>query len=313
MLLRELEGIDWKEREKAELKRPSPDFAEKAISSPMGGGVVSVELRPSRSSEIPDAVGEVDDRSESCVSGFIFTKTVAASRSWTCWCLEMSSFEVTAHAGSCSHLHDMSTLANSDDYMKRCCGTPQEYTHMCFVRQLLCLYPFPQRSHLSSVADRFPSPLMRCEPSLARRLRCLMLMGLVVVDAPSTAVLLGEFFRSAPLRPMYDPKFDEAPTEAASAPRRELSPLRWAVVAGLVPSCPVSLSTAAVAAAAAALLAALDFLRVTLWFTLTAPREMEWEWCRPDRGFEAVRPIGRESWQRTAGQRQFRRTANSNT
>ena len=121
---------------------------------------------------------------------------------------------------------------------------------MCLVRQLLCLYPFPQRSHLSSVVDRFPSPLTRCEPSLARRLRFLVLTGLVVVEVPSRAPL-GEFLRSLPPRPIYDPKFEEAPTEVDSAPRRELRPLRCDV-AGLVPSCLFSLRTAAAAAAAAA-------------------------------------------------------------
>lgn len=67
----------------------------KIPSSPVGGGVVSAELLPSRSSEIPEAVGEVEERSDSPVgwwwstddagvSGFIFTRTDAASRSWTC-------------------------------------------------------------------------------------------------------------------------------------------------------------------------------------------------------------------------------------
>lgn len=66
------------------------------------------------------------------------------------------------------------------------------HTHICFVRQLPCLYPFPQRSHLSSVADRFPSPLIKCEPSLARRPRFFVLTGLEAVAeevvVPSTAV-----------------------------------------------------------------------------------------------------------------------------
>jgi hypothetical protein len=87
-------------------------------SSPVGGGVVSVELNSPRSSEMPETVGEVDDRSESTVrrpsdevgeSWFILTRTVAASSSWTCWCLEISNLEVYAHAGSCSHLPMMST------------------------------------------------------------------------------------------------------------------------------------------------------------------------------------------------------------
>jgi hypothetical protein len=107
--VKELEGTDWKDREKAEalwsLKWwcASACFVGKAISSPTGGGVVSVELRPSLSSEIPDTVGDADERSESTGRGasaagsestFILTRTVAASRSWTCWCLEMRSFEV---------------------------------------------------------------------------------------------------------------------------------------------------------------------------------------------------------------------------
>lgn len=81
---------------------PSPGFVVKTPSSLMGGGVVSVELKPPRSSDIPDAVGEADERSESPVAGisqsegswFMVTRTEAASSSWTCWCLEMSSLEV---------------------------------------------------------------------------------------------------------------------------------------------------------------------------------------------------------------------------
>jgi hypothetical protein len=38
-------------------------------------------------------------------SAFIATKTDAASRSCTCWCLEISSLEVNCHWGVCSHLH----------------------------------------------------------------------------------------------------------------------------------------------------------------------------------------------------------------
>lgn len=68
-------------------------------------------------------------------------------------------------------------------------GLEWKYTHICFVKQLLCLYPFPHRSHLSSVNDRFPSPLIRCEPSLARRLRCFVLTGRLV-DAVSSPLWL---------------------------------------------------------------------------------------------------------------------------
>lgn len=62
-------------------------------SSPMGGGVVSVELNSSRISEMPEAVGEAEDRSDSpeppasegaAGSWFMVMRTVAASRSWTC-------------------------------------------------------------------------------------------------------------------------------------------------------------------------------------------------------------------------------------
>jgi hypothetical protein len=49
-------------------------------------------------------------------------------------------------------------------------------TDRCFVRQLLCLYPFPHLSHLRSLAlARLPSPFERREPSLARRFRDLEL------------------------------------------------------------------------------------------------------------------------------------------
>ncbi|KAF4276696.1 hypothetical protein CNMCM8689_005956 [Aspergillus fumigatus] len=44
-----------------------------------------------------------------------------------------------------------------------------EYTHICLDKQLPCLYPFPQRSQRSSAKARFPSPLTKCDPSLARR------------------------------------------------------------------------------------------------------------------------------------------------
>lgn len=52
---------------------------------PDGGGVVSSELL----SEAPSA--EVE---ESGGVGFMETRIDAASKSWTCWCLEIRSFEV---------------------------------------------------------------------------------------------------------------------------------------------------------------------------------------------------------------------------
>lgn len=68
-------------------------------SSLCGGGVVSVELKScsSRISEEPDAAGEDVSLSLAVPSAFIATKTEAASRSWTCWCFEMSNFEVYCH------------------------------------------------------------------------------------------------------------------------------------------------------------------------------------------------------------------------
>lgn len=44
-------------------------------------------------------------REEPGLFGFILTSTVAASRSWTCWCFDIRSLEVYDHAGSCSHLY----------------------------------------------------------------------------------------------------------------------------------------------------------------------------------------------------------------
>jgi hypothetical protein len=72
-----------------------------------------------------------------------------------------------------------------------------EDTHICLDKQLPCLYPFPQRSQRSSVMERFPSPLTRCDPSLARRFRFLLLSDLstAVVDDESLEVL-GEVLRA---------------------------------------------------------------------------------------------------------------------
>lgn len=101
--LMELDGMDWNERENAELLLMLkffawcvwPGYGIDVPSSPVGGGVVSVELRPFRNSIEPEAVGDEDEPSEStagsvsCVvsgsgSSFMFTSTVAASSSWTC-------------------------------------------------------------------------------------------------------------------------------------------------------------------------------------------------------------------------------------
>jgi hypothetical protein len=44
-------------------------------------------------------------------------------------------------------------------------------TNKCFVKQLLCLYPFPHFSHLSSTRLLFFPSLVRGCPSLARLTR----------------------------------------------------------------------------------------------------------------------------------------------
>lgn len=89
------------------------------MASMCGGGVVSAELRSLWISEYPEAAGEAESWSlakksrvesggdaEALRPLFIVTSTDAASRSWTCWCFEMSSLEVRDHSGVCSHLAD---------------------------------------------------------------------------------------------------------------------------------------------------------------------------------------------------------------
>lgn len=90
--------------------------------------MVSAELCLSFNSEKPEAVGDADSASlgnplaesggvpalaasasaaaasSSFGTLFMATNTLAASRSWTCWCLEISNFDVYDHSGVCSHL-----------------------------------------------------------------------------------------------------------------------------------------------------------------------------------------------------------------
>lgn len=64
--------------------RESDEAADGPQSSLIGGGLVSLLLRPERRSDTPD---EADERSEAAmvwVSGFMLTRTEAASSSWTC-------------------------------------------------------------------------------------------------------------------------------------------------------------------------------------------------------------------------------------
>ena len=75
--VKELDGTDWNERGNAEallmlkfLWCPKPEFGMDVPSSPVGGGVVSVELRPFRNSSEPETVGEADEPSESFTGRF---------------------------------------------------------------------------------------------------------------------------------------------------------------------------------------------------------------------------------------------------
>jgi hypothetical protein len=79
------------------------------MASNWGGGVVSADPR-SGCSEYPLAAGDAESRSliksraesggvvvvGAATAGVLFmaTRTEAASRSWTCWCLEIKSLEV---------------------------------------------------------------------------------------------------------------------------------------------------------------------------------------------------------------------------
>lgn len=168
-------------------------------------------------------------------------------------------------------------------------GTIGGYTHICFVKQLLCLYPFPQRSQRSSLATRFPSPRFRFDPSLARRFLLLVLTGFAPEALPSAAefssIALGEVLRSEPaftLRDKEDDRADVAPRELDSRPLRPAR-LRRCDAIGMVTGSPLSFMVAATAAAALAAAAeAILFRRVTRWLVLTAPSDIECacEWFR---------------------------------
>lgn len=63
--------------------------------NPWGGGVVSSELdEPSFVEELPSLIDAPDKEAGGVVLGFIETRIEAASRSWTCWCLEIRSLDV---------------------------------------------------------------------------------------------------------------------------------------------------------------------------------------------------------------------------
>lgn len=173
---------------------------------------MSTELR-SCGSESADAGGDAESWSllkslaesggvevESSGTLFIATRTDAASRSWTCWCFEMRSFDVRDHSGVCSHLpiqesqhksgqsitEDDSTrygdggergglphqvgMGSSKCVLKRGGSLRRMGTNKCLVKQLLCLYPLPHFSQRSSGRFFLPS-LTRGWPSLALLMR----------------------------------------------------------------------------------------------------------------------------------------------
>ncbi len=87
-----------------------PEGLLKVLGSTCGGGVVSAELKVSSlGSDEPEAAGEEELSPSgyliaSSSGWFMVTSTEAASSSCTCWCFEISSLEVYAHSGVCSHL-----------------------------------------------------------------------------------------------------------------------------------------------------------------------------------------------------------------
>ena len=180
-----------------------------------------------------------------------------------------------------------------------------EYTHICLDKQLPCLYPFPQRSQRSSAMARLPSLLTRGEPSLARRLRFLVVEAVPGADAVAVAAsgvgdgpaALGAEEKLAAteegswltpglfiLREKYEGgvKPEGAPTELDSTSGLRPLPRRLAGM-GMAAGSPLGSLTEAATAAATALAAAVVVTllrRVMRWLGFTAPSEMEWEWCR---------------------------------
>lgn len=94
----------------------------------VGGGVVS-----SDEDESPSLLDAPED--ESGGVGFIETRIDAASRSCTCWCLEIRSLEVYDHSGVCSHLQGancVSQRGSSNIRFTETCVRPQgDPSHGC--------------------------------------------------------------------------------------------------------------------------------------------------------------------------------------
>ena len=69
-------------------------------------------------------------------NGFMETRIEAASRSWTCWCLEMRSLEVSDHSGVCSHLFHSSRTAETTLSQNSQCRKPKFTRHGKSIRGL---------------------------------------------------------------------------------------------------------------------------------------------------------------------------------
>lgn len=123
--------------------------------------MVSTELTPSCISE-DEKAGDRDEASLGSIwddsfsdwpdvklSEVMLHRTDAASKSWTCWCLEMRSLEVMAHAGSCSHLTalalertESTQRIHTDVLSSNCCVcSPFHRYHSAGPRPTFCLPP----------------------------------------------------------------------------------------------------------------------------------------------------------------------------
>lgn len=153
-------------------------------------------------------------------------------------------------------------------------------THKCFVRQLLCLYPFPHCSHRSSIRLLFLPSLVRGWPSLARLIRLLESLSDSSPDVSwlsSMALLPFSCLISALLG-----KLGGGDGRLPTKPDRTLDPLETVclredcVVMGRTDDRSLSRSTAARALTLAAGLVT-DLRRVTRWLGLRELVSSEWE------------------------------------
>ena len=165
-------------------------------------------------------------------------------------------------------------------------GRP-EGTDRCFVKQLLCLYPFPHFSHFSSPLLLFPSLFVRYEPSLARRALAFDPVLTFSIGRKSSSTTDSSSSMASPLAssplPASPPMGYLSPVELLylldSRPRLLASVFRFKLprFEDVEPFSSTSLSAAAIAATLLTALAFILLRLVTRWDGLTAPRETEWE------------------------------------